>query len=189
MHVRLPAPAQAPHTRVTTNMLKGVVDRGDDRTPYASARKEPQMTADATDAPAGRAFRLATWNMNHWQTPVERRAEAWEWLGSGGGLHRHLDDSFYGGGRWPLLAGFLGWAHVRARSTGRAWECLDWMAAQAVAGVGLPEQVEDRLLAPDRLDEWLERWGPSATPLLWSHGMYLILADELGVHGQPSHAG
>jgi endonuclease/exonuclease/phosphatase family metal-dependent hydrolase len=44
------------------------------------------MTVDATDAPAGRTFRLATWNMNHWQTPVERRAEAWEWLGSGGGL-------------------------------------------------------------------------------------------------------
>ena len=44
------------------------------------------MTAEATDAPAGRTFRLATWNMNHWQTPVERRAEAWEWLGSGGSL-------------------------------------------------------------------------------------------------------
>src|SRR5674476_1368000 len=44
------------------------------------------MTAEAADAPAGRTFRLATWNMNHWQTPVERRAEAWEWLGSGDGL-------------------------------------------------------------------------------------------------------
>jgi hypothetical protein len=44
------------------------------------------MTADAPDAPAGRAFRLATWNMNHWQTPVERRAEAWGWLGNGSGL-------------------------------------------------------------------------------------------------------
>jgi hypothetical protein len=44
------------------------------------------MTVDATDAPTGRTFRLATWNMNHWQTPVERRAEAWEWLGSGDGL-------------------------------------------------------------------------------------------------------
>jgi endonuclease/exonuclease/phosphatase family metal-dependent hydrolase len=44
------------------------------------------MTVDATDAPAGRTFRLATWNMNHWQTPTERRAEAWEWLRSGGSL-------------------------------------------------------------------------------------------------------
>ena len=44
------------------------------------------MTVDATDARAGRTFRLATWNMNHWQTPVERRAEAWGWLGKGGGL-------------------------------------------------------------------------------------------------------
>jgi hypothetical protein len=44
------------------------------------------MTVDVTDAPAGRTFRLATWNMNHWQTPVERRAEAWGWLGNGSGL-------------------------------------------------------------------------------------------------------
>ena len=26
---------------------------------------------------------------------------------------------------------------------------------------------------PSVLDEWLERWGPSAHPLLWSHGMFL----------------
>ena len=44
------------------------------------------MTVDATDAPAGRTFRLATWNMNHWQTPVERRAQAWGWLENGSGL-------------------------------------------------------------------------------------------------------
>jgi hypothetical protein len=42
------------------------------------------MTDGATEPPAGRTFRLATWNMNHWETPVERRAQAWEWLGSGG---------------------------------------------------------------------------------------------------------
>jgi GH15 family glucan-1,4-alpha-glucosidase len=45
----------------------------------------------------------------------------------------------------------------------------------------LPEQVPDRLLHPQHRDEWLERWGPVATPLLWSHGMYLILTDELGL--------
>ncbi len=30
------------------------------------------------------------------------------------------------------------------------------------------------------IDEWVERWGPVATPLLWSHAMYITLADELG---------
>ena len=56
-----------------------------------------------------------------------------------------------------------------ARSS--AAELLDrsWVAD---CDLQLPEQVPP-LLAPDVLDEWLERWGPSAHPLLWSHGMFL----------------
>ena len=42
----------------------------------------------------------------------------------------------------------------------------------------LPEQVPP-LLAPDVLDEWLERWGPSAHPLIWSHGMFLAAAAQV----------
>ena len=38
------------------------------------------------DAPAGRSLRLATGNINHWQTPADRRTEAWGWLGDGSGL-------------------------------------------------------------------------------------------------------
>jgi hypothetical protein len=41
---------------------------------------------DARELPAGRTLRLATWNMNHWQTPPERRAEAWSWLENGTAL-------------------------------------------------------------------------------------------------------
>ena len=33
--------------------------------------------------------------------------------------------------------------------------------------------------------EWVARWGAVASPLLWSHGMYLILADELGLLPAP----
>jgi GH15 family glucan-1,4-alpha-glucosidase len=108
-------------------------------------------------------------------------AEVERQLAADGGVHRYLADTFYGGGRWVLLAGFLGWNHARAGRRSRAAACLDWMAAQATPDGDLPEQVSDVLLAPDRLREWLERWGPVATPLLWSHGMYLILADELEV--------
>jgi hypothetical protein len=36
------------------------------------------------------------------------------------------------------------------------------------------------LLHPGSRNEWVARWGTVASPLLWSHGMYLILADELG---------
>ena len=38
------------------------------------------MTDEPGDAAPGRPFRLVTWNMNHWQQPAERRAEAWDWL-------------------------------------------------------------------------------------------------------------
>lgn len=108
-------------------------------------------------------------------------AEVERQLAVDGGVYRYLADTFYGGGRWVLLAGFLGWNHARAGRREAALRYLDWMAAQATAEGDLPEQVSDRLLAPGRLQEWLDRWGTVATPLLWSHGMYLILADELGV--------
>ncbi|MEW9550219.1 glycoside hydrolase family 15 protein [Nonomuraea sp. NPDC050783] len=106
---------------------------------------------------------------------VERR------LARDGGVYRYLADTFYGGGRWPLLSGLLGWNHARAGRRVEAARYLGWMAAQATPEGDLPEQVAGPLLAPERRREWLERWGPVATPLLWSHGMYLILADELGV--------
>ncbi|MEU4576984.1 glycoside hydrolase family 15 protein [Nonomuraea sp. ATR24] len=108
-------------------------------------------------------------------------AEVERQLARDGGVYRYLDDTFYGGGRWVLLAGFLGWNHARAGRPGRARHHLDWMAAQATPAGDLPEQVPGLLLWPERRQEWLDRWGPVATPLLWSHGMYLILADELGV--------
>jgi hypothetical protein len=44
----------------------------------------------------------------------------------------------------------------------------------------MPEQVDGCLFAPDARLEWLDRWGPVATPLLWSHAMFLTLALELG---------
>ena len=41
--------------------------------------------------------------------------------------------------------------------------------------------VATRALHPERIAEWDERWGTSATPLLWSHAMYLTLAHGLGL--------
>ena len=34
-------------------------------------------------------------------------------------------------------------------------------------------QMAAPMLAPEVLAEWEERWGSSAHPLLWSHGMFL----------------
>ncbi len=54
------------------------------------------------------------------------------------------------------------------------------MAAQADGELNLPEQVATHLLHPEYLGEWVQRWGSSASPLLWSHAMYLTLTHELG---------
>jgi GH15 family glucan-1,4-alpha-glucosidase len=89
-----------------------------------------------------------------------------------GGVHRYEADTFYGGGQWPVLAALLAWHHSRAGNVERAAALLDWAGRTADADLLLPEQVAP-LLAPAVLDEWVDRWGPSAHPLLWSHGMFL----------------
>lgn len=98
-----------------------------------------------------------------------------------GGVHRFRADVFYGGGQWPLLSALLGWNLAVRGDTQAALRYLRWMAAQANADGDLPEQVPTHLLHPANRQEWVDRWGAVATPLLWSHGMYLILADELGL--------
>jgi GH15 family glucan-1,4-alpha-glucosidase len=102
-------------------------------------------------------------------------------LQAAGGVHRYLADVFYGGGQWPLLSCLLGWNLVAAGQSQAALRLLRWTADQADRDGMLPEQVPDHLLHPQRRQEWIDRWGPVARPLLWSHGMYLILASELGV--------
>jgi GH15 family glucan-1,4-alpha-glucosidase len=93
----------------------------------------------------------------------------------GGGVHRHRDDTYYGGGEWLLLTAMLGLAEPD-----RAEDCLSWIAAHATADGLLPEQSQDHLLAPERYDEWVAKWGPPPCPLLWSHAMFLTLTHELG---------
>ena len=105
-----------------------------------------------------------------------------------GGVHRYPGDTFYGGGEWPLLAALLGWHYARTGRTSEAWEQLRWMAAQANDAGDLPEQTSGHLLHPARQQEWLDRWGPVATPLLWSHAMFLILATELGLPRLEGHS-
>jgi GH15 family glucan-1,4-alpha-glucosidase len=101
------------------------------------------------------------------------------------GVHRYPEDTYYGGGQWLLLAAMLGWHDAAVGDADAAWGQLDWVADHATAEGHLPEQVPDRLLAPDMEAHWLQAWGPVASPLLWSHAMYLTLALELGVTPDP----
>ena len=105
-------------------------------------------------------------------------------LNVGGGVHRYLADTFYGGGQWPLLSCMLGLAFAAAGDRERALAQLRWAATTATADNELPEQVDEDLLDPSKRQEWTDRWGSVATPLLWSHAMYLRLAVELGLGGK-----
>lgn len=98
-----------------------------------------------------------------------------------GGVHRFTADVFYGGGQWPLLSALLGWNLAARGDRSAGLRYLRWIAAQAAPSGELPEQVPHHLMHPGSRDEWIARWGEVAMPLLWSHGMYLILASELGL--------
>lgn len=96
----------------------------------------------------------------------------------GGGVWRNLDDEYYGGGEWPVLTALLGLAKPE-----RAQECLTWIEAQARPNGDLPEQSQDHLLRSECYEPWVERWGKPASPLLWSHAMYLRLHHALRDRG------
>jgi len=96
-----------------------------------------------------------------------------------GGVHRYADDTYYGGGEWVLLAAWLGWHYVEVGERARARELLAWVEAQADEKGNLPEQMPQTLNDPRLLQPWVEKWGPIACPLLWSHAMYVILLHAL----------
>ncbi|HIQ05537.1 MAG TPA: glycoside hydrolase family 15 protein [Anaerolineae bacterium] len=105
----------------------------------------------------------------------------------GGGVHRYAADTYYGGGEWILLTAWLGWYYVDIGRPMQAHPLLAWIEAQADAAGDLPEQVPVTLNTPETYDLWVERWGPIARPLLWSHAKYLILRhglDSLSMSGE-----
>jgi GH15 family glucan-1,4-alpha-glucosidase len=96
-----------------------------------------------------------------------------------GGVYRYEKDTFYGGGTWILLTAWLGWVEALAGDKASAQSRLDWIADKADSQGWLPEQLTDEVLYPDMKAPWVEKWGPVAKPLLWSHAMYLILYKSL----------
>lgn len=104
---------------------------------------------------------------------------------AGGGVRRYLGDTFYGGGEWVLLTAWLGWALNQLGRRDEAIACLEWIESTATSTLDLPEQVAEHPQSLGHVAEWVDRWGPVATPLLWSHAMYLVLVDELGLRDEP----
>lgn len=97
----------------------------------------------------------------------------------GGGPHRYPTDTFYGGGEWVVLAGWLAWHHARTGDHEAARQLTTWIEQQADHVGDLPEQVSHHLNAPNRHQEWVNKWGPIAQPLLWSHANYLVAISAI----------
>jgi GH15 family glucan-1,4-alpha-glucosidase len=92
-----------------------------------------------------------------------------------GGVHRYAADSYYGGGQWILLTGLLAEYLLRRGAGVRAAAMAGWLEDQATSEGAFPEQIPRNLSVPEMYEPWLERWGPIASPLLWSHAAYLRL--------------
>ena len=93
----------------------------------------------------------------------------------GGGVYRYCGDTYYGGGEWILLACSLGWYEAVRGNDDAVGPIRDWVRSQAHTNGDLPEQVSDHVQAPEMVAPWVAQWGAVATPLLWSHAMYLIM--------------
>jgi GH15 family glucan-1,4-alpha-glucosidase len=97
-----------------------------------------------------------------------------------GGVKRYATDTYYGGGQWVLLSAWLGWYHARTGDGTIATDCLHWVMGQCDEEGHLPEQSLRITNDPAFISPWERKWGKVATPLLWSHAMFLILWDALG---------
>lgn len=92
-----------------------------------------------------------------------------------GGVIRYRADTYYGGGAWLLLTAWLGWVELESGDRASAFERWEWVQAHRGADGSLPEQVPAAGTDPWFLDWWTRGWGSSASPLLWSHALSLIL--------------
>ena len=95
-----------------------------------------------------------------------------------GGLRRYPTDTYYGGGEWILLTAWLGWYYREAGGEARqpkVEQILAWIEAHAAPDGSLPEQAAEHLNDLAHYQPWLSKWGPIASPLLWSHAKYMIL--------------
>jgi len=98
--------------------------------------------------------------------------------GKTGGVHRYRGDTYYGGGEWILLTSWLGWYDRLTHNESQYEYSKNWVIAQATHDLELPEQSTEDSQEPTMVEPWVNRWGSVATPLLWSHAMYLIMQNE-----------
>lgn len=95
------------------------------------------------------------------------------------GLHRYKKDTYYGGGEWILLSCWLGWYYSKKNDVSKAEEIEKWVVKNADKDGNLPEQVFEHVNDEVYYPYWVEKWGSVASPLLWSHAMYIVLKANI----------
>lgn len=98
--------------------------------------------------------------------------------GATGGIYRYLGDTYFGGGEWILLTSWLGWYDRLIGNAPESESAKNWVTDQATQTLELPEQSIRGTQEAKMVEPWVKRWGPVATPLLWSHAMYLLMVNE-----------
>lgn len=93
-----------------------------------------------------------------------------------GGIRRYLGDTYYGGSPWQLLTAWSGWEARVSGDRERFRAARDWLASRAQNGE-LAEQDVSEPQHAESVPEWESRWGPVASPLLWSHAKFILLEN------------
>lgn len=92
-----------------------------------------------------------------------------------GGIRRYLGDTYFGGNPWHLLTAWLGWHDRLAGDADGHARARDWILAHVSLGDLLAEQLTEEPQAPEFVQPWIDRWGPVADPLLWSHAKFVLM--------------
>lgn len=95
------------------------------------------------------------------------------------GIRRYPTDVYFGSGAWPVLTASLGWHYLVADDRDGAKRCRDSIAALFDEEGLLGEQFGGNQRDPKHYQEWVEKWGPPAKDLTWSHAMFVVLSIAL----------
>ena len=76
-----------------------------------------------------------------------------------------------------MLTASLGWYYLTVGDLDEGEAMLgEWVSARFDDEGLLGEQFDGELRDAPHYHEWVERWGPPATDLTWSHAMYVVLS-------------
>ncbi len=92
-----------------------------------------------------------------------------------GGVKRYTEDTYYGGGQWIIHSCWLAWYFYESGRIDEADKLFEWVLRQQNKDGSLPEQTTEFTNEPSMKRVWEQRWGTVATPLVWSHAMFLIV--------------